>query len=69
MSLHVQSAVSTALGADALGVQAIAATSAGLSDTARLHMWLRAALNDGCLASHLQLLYSNRDLYTKWFDM
>ena len=52
----------------ALGVQAIAAMSAGASDEARLQMWLRAGLNEGSLASCLQALHSNTELCAKWYD-
>ncbi len=51
-----------------LGVQAIADIAPGSSDRARLHLWFRAGLNEGCLGARLSTLWNNSELYGQWYD-
>jgi len=52
----------------ALGVHAVADMAAGSSDEARLRMWVRAGLNEGCLGARLLALWLSRELYEQWYD-
>ena len=42
--------------------------AAGSNDDARLRMWVRAGLNEGCLAARLLALRSSQELYAQWYD-
>ena len=42
--------------------------AAGSSDDARLRMWVRAGLNEGCLGARLLALRMSRELYDQWYD-
>ena len=42
--------------------------AAGSSDDARLRMWVRAGLNEGCLGARLLVLRMSRELYEQWYD-
>ncbi len=42
--------------------------AAGSSDEARLRMWVRAGLNEGCLGSRLLALRMSQELYEQWYD-
>lgn len=55
-------------GAGMLGAQAIVEMARGADDEARLHMWLRAGLNEGCLGARLTALWKNQELYEQWYD-
>ena len=42
--------------------------AAGSSDDARLRMWVRAGLNEGCLGARLLALRISQELYEQWYD-
>lgn len=64
----VKAAEAATIGAGMLGAQAIVEMARGADDEARLHMWLRAGLNEGCLGARLAALWKNRELYEQWYD-
>lgn len=42
--------------------------AAGSSDEAKLRMWVRAGLNEGCLGARLLALRMSWELYDQWYD-
>ncbi|KAL0027155.1 hypothetical protein WJX79_010685 [Trebouxia sp. C0005] len=52
----------------ALGVRAVVEMAAGSSDEAKLRMWVRAGLNEGCLGARLLALRMSWELYDQWYD-